>query len=189
VRRRTSNKTRAERLCIPEHALRALEHQARRHYRRWWLEQAERIARKVIRFDVGRAGAWFILGDIEMRRMNWQRAFGHFQQSVDCCRADALAWCRGAEALVRLGELERAEQWLQSAVSVAPPGDSPGARRARQYLARHRAEFERARSKRLEEAASQAPTMKLKAFQEGGATNESHPKVASLQKYRQEKQP
>lgn len=161
--------SRAERLCIPEHALSALEYQARRHYRRWWLEEAERIARMVIRFDVGRAGAWFVLGDIEMRRMDWQRAFGHFQQAVDCRRADALSWCRGAEALFRLGEVARSEQWLQTAVSIAPPDGSPGARRAREFYARHKAEFERARQRRVEQEAHDAPTIKLPAIENPAA--------------------
>jgi tetratricopeptide (TPR) repeat protein len=178
--------SRAERLCISEQALRALEYQARRHYRRWWLEEAERIARMVIRFDVGRAGAWFVLGDIEMRRMRWQRAFGHFQQAVDCQRADALAWCRGAEALYRLGELGRSEQWLQSAISIAPPGGSPGVRRAREFFSRHEADFKRARQRRLETESSEAPTIKLKAFQEGGATEKSHQNVRYLRNYRRD---
>jgi tetratricopeptide (TPR) repeat protein len=178
--------SRAERLCIPDHALRALESQARRHYRRWWLEEAERIARMVIRFDVGRAGAWFVLGDVEMRRMEWQRAFGHFQQVVDCHRADAMAWCRGAEALYRLGELERSEQWLESAVSIAPPDGSPGASRAREFFARHKTDFERARQRRSERETSDAPTVKLESVKERPNAKKDHQNVRYLRNYRQD---
>ncbi len=175
--------TRAQRLAIPERALAALEYQARRHYRRWWLVEAERLARMVIRFDVGRPAAWFVLGDVEMRRMNWKKAFGHFQQAVDCHRGDAMAWCRGAEALFRLGDLERAEDWARHAVSLAPPNGSPGARRAQRFLERHRVEFEQAR-RQAAEASHMAPTQKLQAFSGEQPNEASHPKVRSLQEYR-----
>ncbi|QDG54281.1 hypothetical protein FIV42_27110 [Persicimonas caeni] len=173
--------TRATRLAIPDHALAALEYQARRHYRRWWLDEAERLARMVVRFDVGRPGAWFVLGDIEMRRMNWERAFGHFQQAVDCRRGDSMAWCRGAEALYRMGELERAEDWARHAVSLEPPGGNPGAKRAKRFLNRHRADFEKSR---LQEAdASAAPTQKLEAFTT--RPQPEHPaNIHSLEDYR-----
>lgn len=166
----------AERLRIPEHALAALEYQARRHYRRWWLDEAERIARLVIRFDVGRPAAWFVLGDIEMRRMNWGEAFLRFQQVVDCGGADAMAWCRGAEALLRGGEYGRAERWLRQATTVGPPGGSPGAHRARALLERHAQLFARARQEDLpneqfdraepQPSWDEAPTQKMPALDE-----------------------
>lgn len=172
--RRLSARSRGARLGIPEHALAALEYQARRHYRRWWLEDAERIARMVIRFDVGRPVAWFILGDIEMRRMNWQRAFEYFQQAVDCRRLDALAWCRGAEALFRLGDYQRAEDWFDQAVEIGQAGDSPGARRARDFLRRHRKHFETSRA---------APNVGETADSRRHTTPEN---VYALGKYRQD---
>lgn len=128
--------SRAERLAIPEHALAALEYQARRHYRRWQLVRAERLARRVVRFDVGRADAWFVLGDIAMRRLDWASAHEHFQQAVDCRRSNPLAWCRGGEALLQLGRFEEARRWLQRAIDVEPARSSRGARRARKLLAR-----------------------------------------------------
>lgn len=178
---RRSQQTRAQRLGIPEHALAALEYQARRHYRRWWLDEAERLARMVVRFDVGRPAPWFVLGDIEMRRMNWERAFGHFQQAVDCRRGDSMAWCRGAEALFRLGEYGRAGDWARHAVSLEPPGGNPGSKRARKFLNRHRAELQGVSGRGV--AASDAPTQKLEAF-----TTKKQParpsNIHSLEEYR-----
>ncbi len=178
---------RAERLAIPEHALAALEHQARRHYRRWWLDQAEHIARLVIRFDLGRAAPWFILGDIEMRRMNWERAFGHFQQAVDCHRADAMAWCRGAEALFHARQYARAKEWFEQALAIGSPGGSPGAHRARGFLERHERVFAQAGAPAPAQLApDEMPTQKMPALTDASpeAVRAQH-KVLSLHDYRQ----
>jgi tetratricopeptide (TPR) repeat protein len=155
--------SRAAKLGISEHALAVLEYQARRHYGRWRLERAEKIARRVIRFDVGRAGAWFVLGDIEMRRTNHECAFGHFQQAVDCNRGDAMAWCRGAEALLGQGDHERAEQWLEEAIRLGSADASAGAKRALSILERYADVFKQRRRK-LPAGSEQAPTRRIRAL-------------------------
>lgn len=156
-----ADQTPAQNLRIPDHALAALEYQARRHYRRWRLERAEQIARRVVRFDLGRAEAWFLLGDVEMRRMNWQRAYQHFQQAVDCRRSEAMAWCRGGEALMHLREFERAEQWLRAAVSLDTASVSPAGCRAQQLLERYAAKFNRDQPADVVDQ-SEAPTQQLR---------------------------
>lgn len=180
--------SRAQRLGIPDHALTALEYQARRHYRRWRLAEAERLARQVIRWDLGRSVAWFILGDIEMRRMDWARAFEHFQQCVDRSQFDAMAWCRGGEALFRVGQFERARRWLEQAVSLAPAGGSAGARRAADFLRRHADEFAASSTGQggANARSSEPVTQKMNAVVERAVRDDVPPNIIPIRPFRDE---
>lgn len=128
--------TRAECLRIPVHVLSVLEAQARRLYRRRNLQRAAQVAQRVLEFDPARPHAWFVLGDIAMRQAEWPAALRHFERALQCMPQLALAWCRGGEALLEMGERARALAWFQEAIRVEAAQPAQATRRATKLLAR-----------------------------------------------------
>lgn len=140
-----SGQTRAERLKIPEHGLVALECQGRRFFRRWRLARADAISRRILYLDPHRPRAWWLLGDIEMRRMQWKQAVENFERALQYIPTNSILWCRGAEALFYLGEHERSDQWFAEVYRLDSSEQSGAARRARRFLAHHKSASERVR--------------------------------------------
>lgn len=107
-------------------AIQALEQQAWKFFQKGDFEVATQLAARVVRLAPRRPWAHYLLGEIEVKREQWEMASGHFVRAVELGRVDAETLVRAGEACMKSGRNREAVGYLERALAT---GNLPEQRR------------------------------------------------------------
>ncbi len=110
---------------VSARAVDSLEQQAYRLYCAGRFDEAAVLAEGIVALDVTRSYPRLLLGDIYAQRDEWAQALKAFEGAMEADTESAFAAFKCGDALVRIGDFERAAPLLARAVESAETESSP----------------------------------------------------------------